>query len=268
MNIFEGIFLGLVQGLTEFLPVSSSGHLVLFQRLFGITEGVLTFDIAVHLATLAAVISIFRKDILQMIKKPFGKLALLVIAGTVPTAVIGVAFNDLFDKLFETGASLGIEFILTGVVLLYADSVRTRNKGLDRMKFPDAVFIGTAQGLAILPAVSRSGLTITGALARGLDRQFAARFSFLVSIPAILGAAAKDCYQVVNRGEGLNLGVEPLVLAAGMAAAAVSGYFAVKFMLRLLAKGRLRVFSYYVFVLGALVLADQLFAGRFFYKLF
>lgn len=268
LNLLQGFILGIIQGLTEFLPVSSSGHLVLFQRVFGLKEGVLTFDVAVHLATLIGVAAVLRDDIAAILKKPFGKLPLLIIAGTIPTLIIGAVFSDFFKKLFESGISLGFEFILTGLVLLYADRVRGRKKGIDEMKYSDAAIIGVAQGIAILPAVSRSGFTIAGALLRGLKKEVALKFSFLMSIPAILAAAAKDIYDCFSAGGAFAEGPGIWPLLAGMLAAAVSGYFAVRFMLKVFSKASLKVFSYYVLALGALVLIDQFFYGRFFGKLF
>lgn len=266
MNVLEGFILGIVQGLTEFLPVSSSGHLVLLQRVFGIEKGVLTFDIAVHLATLIAVFFVFRKDIIDIIRKPFSRLPLLIAVGTIPTVVIGVAFKDLFEKLFESGSTLGLEFILTGLILWYADGAKSKNKKLDGTTYVDASVIGVAQGIAILPAVSRSGLTIAGALFRGLNREFAAKFSFLMSIPAILGAALLDGYKLVKGGAELGTGFWPLII--GMTAAAATGYIAIRFMLKVMSKGSLKVFSYYVFIVGLLVIIEQIFSGRLFGRLF
>lgn len=271
MSVLEALILGLVQGLTEFLPVSSSGHLVVFQKVLGIhpeTINVLSFDVAVHMATLVAVIVVLWHEVLAILKKPLGKMTWLIIVGTIPTAVIGLAFKDLFQGLYESGASLGIEFIITGLVLLYAESVRSRNKGLESMTYADAAVVGTAQGLAILPAVSRSGLTLAGALARGLNREFALRFSFLMSIPAILGAAVLDGKDLLSGTEGAVQNVATLPLVVGMVAAAVSGYLAVKFMLKIFSSSSLKVFSYYVFILGGLILIDQLFFGVFFARLF
>lgn len=266
MTIFQAFILGLIQGLTEFLPISSSGHLVLFQKLFNLSGGLPSFDIALHLATAAAVIVYLWRDVLDIIKKPFGKLALLIITATIPTLIIGAAFGDIFRGLMESGKSLGFEFILTGLVLWYADNIKSKNKKLQEATYFDAAFIGIAQGLAILPAVSRSGLTIASALSRGLKRDFALRFSFLLSIPAILAASAKDVYDVVKAGSGFEVGTLPLII--GMFAAAVTGYFAVRFMLKIFSRASMKVFSYYVFALGALVLIDQLFIGKFFEKLF
>jgi undecaprenyl-diphosphatase len=269
MNAFQGFVLGLVQGLTEFLPVSSSGHLVLFQRLFGLSGGVLSFDIAVHLATLVAVFVVFRKEIWQMVRHPTSRLTLLVIVGTIPTAILGIALKKTVESLFESGRTLGIEFIATGVVLIVAEALakrRTKAKGLEETTFLDAAIVGTAQGLAILPAVSRSGLTLAGSLACGIERDFALKFSFVMSIPPILGAGLIDAKDLAEAGVGLGLPILPLLL--GMAAAAVSGYFAIRFMLKVFAKASLKYFSYYVFALGAAILAEQVFSGRIFGRLF
>lgn len=265
MTIWEALTLGLVQGLTEFLPVSSSGHLVLFQRFFGIQEAVLTFDVMAHFGTLLAVIAVFWQDLSTMIRRPLDRLPRLLIAGTIPTAAIGLIFSDFFARLFATGQTLGIEFLATGTILWLAETVQARNKSLQSMTYGDAAFIGAMQGLAIMPAISRSGLTIAGALFRGLNRELAARYSFLLSLPAILGAAVLETSKL-SLGGGGETTLLPLIV--GTAAAAVSGYAAIKFMLRLLVTGSMRRFSFYVWMLGLLVLADQLVTHRFFNPLF
>jgi undecaprenyl-diphosphatase len=257
VDILQGIILGIVQGLTEFLPISSSGHLVLFQRIFGIEEGVATFDIAVHLATLIAVVAVFWKDIIEIIKNPFSKITLLILVGTIPTLAIAFALKDIIEELLHSGSSLGIEFIVTGLILWFAESIKTKDKGDKETTMADAVLVGIAQGIAIMPAISRSGLTIAGALFRGLNREFAAKFSFLLSIPVILAAAADEGLNLFKSSSTAKIEMMPLVL--GMVAAAISGYFAIKFMLKILSKGNLRSFSYYVFTLGGLIVLDQLF---------
>ncbi|AUS98874.1 undecaprenyl-diphosphatase [Clostridium thermosuccinogenes] len=264
LNSLEAFILGLVQGLTEFLPISSSGHLVIFQRLFGLHD-VITFDVAVHFATLVAVCAVLWKDIIEILKRPFSKLPLLIVVGTIPTALIGVLLKDFFDSIFNSAVTLGFEFLITGLVLWYAESVRSRNKGLKEMTYTDATVVGVAQGLAILPAVSRSGLTLAGALSRGLNREFALKFSFLMSIPAILGAAVLDVYDTVKAG---SLSVDVLPLVIGMLTAAVSGYLSVRFMLKVFSKTSLKVFSYYVFALGIIIIIEQLVSGKYFGKLF
>ena len=261
MNIIQAIILGLIQGLTEFLPISSSGHLVLFQKIFGINEPTLIFDTMVHIGTLAAVVTVLWKDILSMLKKPFQKLTWLLIAGTIPTGIIAIMFKDSFEAMYKSGSTLGFEFLATGFIILFAERLNTGRKQVKETSYLDAAFIGIMQGAAIMPAVSRSGLTISGALLRNLDREFAAKFSFLLSIPAILGAAAFQIKDIVEAGSG---SVITAPIAAGTIAAAVAGYFSIRFMIVLLKKGSMRYFSYYVFAIGALVIVDQYLTHIFF----
>jgi undecaprenyl-diphosphatase len=265
MNFIQAFILGAVQGLTEFLPVSSSGHLVLFQRFFGLKENVLAFDIAVHLATLIAVFVVFWRDILGILKKPFGRMTWLLVIGTLPAVLVGLTLKKTIESLFEGGQTLGLEFIATGIVLWFAESVRTGKKNLDRTSPFDALWIGVAQAVAILPAVSRSGLTIAGALFRGLNREFAAKFSFLLSIPAILGAAVldvPDALRAIHATGSVGIPTAPLVI--GVLTALVFGFVSIKWMLRILTRGSLRGFAVYVVLLGLLVLVDQLFVGKWF----
>lgn len=255
MNLIQAIILGIVQGITEFLPISSSGHLVLMQKIFGITAPTLLFDTSVHLGTLLAVFVVFKDDIVSILKKPFQKLTWLLIAGTIPTAIIGILFKDSFEQMFRSGSTLGFEFIITGVVLLWSGILKNGRKNVRETSYFDAVFIGVMQGLAIMPAISRSGLTISGALFRNLDRNFAARFSFLLSIPAILGAAVFQVKDIMEVGGGSGIGMGALI--AGSIAAALAGYATIKYMLQVLREGKLKYFAYYVFVIGALVILDQ-----------
>ncbi|PWK15540.1 undecaprenyl-diphosphate phosphatase [Tumebacillus permanentifrigoris] len=257
MSVLEAIFLGIVQGLTEFLPISSSGHLVLFQRLFGLEEGALTFDVLLHFGTLVAVFAVFWRDIVAILKNPFGKFGRLILIGSIPTALIGLVFQDFFDEVFASGATLGVEFIITGVVIWWADHARRGTKQLREMSYGDAILIGTLQGAAILPAISRSGLTIMGALFRGLDREFAAKFSFLMSIPVILGANLLEIKHLVD-GEATQAGAIGMNEILGTLFAAVAGYFAIKYMIRLIVNKGMRMFAWYVWVLGGLILFDQL----------
>lgn len=267
MNVIEGFILGLVQGLTEFLPVSSSGHLELMRRILGIQNDMITFDVAVHVATLVAVFAVFWKDILEILKKPFGKLPMLIVVGTIPTVIMGFAFKDKIESIFNSGSTLGLEFILTGLILVYAERVRNSNKQLKETTYTDAAIIGVAQGIAILPAISRSGLTIAGALFRGLNREFAAKISFLMSIPAIMGAAVLEGHDLFKSPGGIEASLDLFPLIVGVLAAGISGYFAIKFMIKILTKGSLKVFSYYVFALGIIIIIDQLFFGKLFDKL-
>jgi undecaprenyl-diphosphatase len=265
MNILQAFILGSVQGLTEFLPVSSSGHLVLFQNIFGLKDNVLTFDIAVHFATMVAVIVVFWKDILGILKHPFAKLTWLLVIGTLPAVLVGLTLKKTVEGLFEGGRTLGLEFIATGLILWFVESVRKGDKKLDGTSPLDALWIGAAQAVAILPAVSRSGLTIAGALFRGFTREFAAKFSFLLSIPAILGATVLDLPDALGLLHSTGtVGVPTVSLVVGMVTALVSGFVAIKWMIRVLTRGSLRGFAVYVMVLGILILIDQLFVGKWF----
>lgn len=257
MNLIQAITLGIVQGITEFLPISSSGHLVLMQKIFGITEPTLIFDTSVHLGTLLAVFLVFKDDIISILKKPFQKLTWLLLAATIPTAIIGIVFKDTFEQMFHTGSTLGFEFIITGAVLLWSSKLKSGHKVVKETSYFDAVFIGIMQGVAIMPAISRSGLTISGALFRKLDRNFAARFSFLLSIPAILGAAVFQIKDIMEVGGGSSANIGMGVLFAGSIAAALAGYISIKYMLEVLRSGKLKYFAYYVFVVGILVILDQ-----------
>ncbi|MDD5098730.1 MAG: undecaprenyl-diphosphate phosphatase [Candidatus Colwellbacteria bacterium] len=265
MTIIQSAFLGVIQGLTEFLPVSSSGHLVLFQKIFGIASGALSFDIFVHLGTLMAIFAVFWKDIVEMIRRPFSRLPLLLVIGTIPAVVVGFAFKDIFENLFSSGSTIGAEFIITGIIILIAEKFACRGKmesneaicapkNISSMGALDALVIGAAQSVAILPAISRSGATIAGSLFRGLDRDSALRFSFLLSIPAILGSAVFDVIGTAKNPMPLPLA--PIIV--GAIAAAISGYFTIRYMLKVFREKPLTAFAFYVFILGGLIIFDQL----------
>lgn len=255
VELLKTVILGLVQGFTEFLPVSSSGHLLVFRKLFGLSEAGLFLDTMLHFGTLAALFVIFWRDILEMLKKPFSRLTLLVITATIPTAVIGLLFKDIFEELAVSGVTVGWEFLATGVVLWVADNIKERGaKNIGEISFKDALVIGTLQGAAILPAISRSGLTISAAFFQGVNRAAAARFSFLVSIPAILGAVV---LQGLDLFEGRTEAVGTLPLLVGTFIAAVTGYIAVKWMLNIIQRGSLKVFSVYVWIIGVVILILQ-----------
>jgi undecaprenyl-diphosphatase len=266
LNLIQSLILGTVQGLTEFIPVSSSGHLVLLQRIFGLSEGSLTFTVFVHFGTLIAVLVVYYRDIIAIIRKPWAKLPLLLLTGAAVTGVIGIAFTGFFRSVFESGQTVGVNFLITGAVLFFVDRFRKGNKGIEEMTYLDAVFVGLMQAFSIMPAISRSGMTISGALLRGMDREQAARYSFLLSVPVILGASAMEAKDLMSAGLEPALGVMPILV--GTLAAAIAGYFAIHYMLRVLTRGSLRVFSYYVFALGILVLFDQIFTQIYFPPLF
>lgn len=259
MSLLEALVLGVIQGLTEFLPISSSGHLVLIEKIFGIeAEGTMSFNIALHIATFLPVLWIFREDVLAIIRKPFSRITALIAVATIPTVIIAVVFSNFIENAFVTGSYLGICFIVTGLALWLAESVDNKTKkDVNTVSYPDAALVGVAQGIAILPAISRSGFTIAGALLRKFDRAFALKFSFLLSIPAIVGAALKEGYGLYKSGLPLTGDLEIFTVLVGMAAAAASGYLAIKFMINVLKRGSLKIFSYYVFTLGVFVLIDQ-----------
>jgi len=275
MSVFTAVLLGVIQGLTEFLPVSSSGHLVLFQKIFGIEEPALLFDIMLHVGTLAAVFAVLWKDIWAILKKLYQPLTAYLIIATIPTVIIALALKDTIEELFETGQFLGVCFLITAALLAAAELLSRwavaaggsiDGGGLKKpgeMNWLDALVIGIMQAIAIVPGVSRSGATLSGALSRRLNRDFAARFSFLLSIPAILGAAVLQLKDAVKGGEtaaGDGIGIAAMI--AGTVSAAVVGFFAVRLMLKIVREKSLWGFAVYTAILGALVLVDQ-FGTRF-----
>ena len=260
MRLWEAILLGLVQGIAEFLPISSSGHLALFQRLFGIQEATLGFDVLLHVGTLIPVCVVYAKEIWALVKKPFQKLTLMLVIGTLPAVAAALILGDTIEALFSSMLFLGVGFAVTAVVLLLADFLPSGHKEEREITWLDALLIGCAQGVAVAPAISRSGSTISASLLRGLKRETAARFSFLLSIPAILGAAVLQVKDMLSGGAVFG-GIPTLCLVMGFLAAMLSGYLAIQFMLRLIQKAKLRYFSIYLFALAAFILVDQLVLG-------
>lgn len=265
MTLLEALIMGIVQGLTEFLPVSSSGHLVLAQKLFGIESGVVFFNVAVHLATLAAVCIALWEEVFKLIKKPICKMTGLLIIATIPAVAVGVLLNDVFDNITASGATVGIGLLITGTVLIITTRLKPGTRELGDLKWHDALISGIAQAIAIIPGISRSGMTIAANLSLKMKKELAVKFAFLMSIPVILGGFILETYQMISDGSA---GIEWLPVAVGMLAAGISGYFAIKLFIRTVMKGNLKWFAYYAFAVGLLVLADQLFIGKFFEKLF
>ena len=251
MGILESIMLGIVQGLTEFLPVSSSGHLVLLQNIFGVSEPQLFFDTMLHFGTLIAVVVVLWRNILDLFRKPI-RLLYLVIA-TIPAIIVTLLFKDFIELTF-TGIYLGYGFLLTAIFLTGAELLSGRVRRKRDINAGVSLAMGAMQAIAIFPAVSRSGSTIAGGLGCGINRREAATFSFLMSIPAILGSVAVQGYEIFKES-ALPADVLPTII--GMVCAAVSGYFAVKFMIALVSKKKLYGFAIYVAILGILVLLDQ-----------
>ncbi|MDA8354099.1 MAG: undecaprenyl-diphosphate phosphatase [Firmicutes bacterium] len=260
MDWLEAMVLGIIQGLTEFLPISSTGHLYLGRHLFGLDDGGLFLDTVLHLGTLIAVLMVYRREVAAVIREPFSRMAKLLVVGTIPTVIIGLSFKDVFEEISETGVTIGWEFLVTGAVLWMADRWKQRgHKSLEKISYTDAIVVGTFQGTAILPAVSRSGMTIAAALYRRIDKETAAYFSFFLSIPAIAGALL---FQLVDLATGrtYTLPLSSLMMATVMST--LFGYLAVRWMIRLLQRGSLRPFAVYVWGLGLLVLLFQ-WSGQF-----
>ena len=263
MTIWQATVLGIVQGIAEFIPISSSGHLVVLQHVFGINEPGMTFDIIVHLGSLCAVFAVFWKDIINLIKNPFQKMTGMLIIGTVPVVVVGFLIRDHMD-IFNQAFLLAAAFVFTGVLLLIADNIKHTTKTMREMTVLDAIVIGFMQAVALPPGISRSGATITGALISGLNRETAARFSFLMSIIAITGAGVLEVWEVMGSYEGVYRGDIPAFMV-GFFTAAIAGYFSIRLLLELIKKCKLRYFAYYVFILAALILVDRFILNFFFY---
>lgn len=251
MGILESIVLGIVQGLTEFLPVSSSGHLVLLHNVFGLSEPQLFFDTMLHLGTLVAVILVLWKNILDLFRKPV--MLLYLVIATIPAIIITLLFKDFIELTF-TGLFLGYGFLLTAIILTLAEILSKRVGKKRNINAGISLAMGTMQALAIFPGISRSGSTIAGGLACGINRKEAATFSFLMSIPAILGSVAVQGYEIFKTS---TLPTDILPTIIGMVCATISGYFAIKLMIALVSKKRLYAFAVYVAILGILVLLDQ-----------
>ena len=255
MTILEAIFLAVLQGVTDFLPISTSGHLLLFQRIFGHEEGRLTFIIVLHAATLVPVLFIYYSRIKSLVKNPLQKMTLLLILGTVPAVIAAVFLGDFIDTLF-TGNFLPFGFLITAVVLFLSDRMGQGVKNTDEVTRKDAIIVGIAQAFAIIPGVSRSGSTITAGIATGIDRESAANFSFLLSIPASMGAIVLEVRQIiVGRTDVSFLLSWPVVI--GFFVAMIACYISIQIMLKVVVAAKLRYFSYYLGILAVLILVDQ-----------
>ena len=252
MELLQVIILGLVQGLTEFLPVSSSGHLVIFQHFFNITEG-LTLDVFLHFGTLVAVIIAYWEDIVDIItfKAEYRKFTWYILLGSVPAGVIGILYKDKIEHAFSSVKMVGFMLIITGILLWLSDRIQNQERKMEEMTLVDSIVVGCAQAFAILPGVSRSGSTIVAGLFKGLDRKLAAKYSFLLSIPVIGGATLLQVLDLMETGFGV---FGPLELASGTIAAAVSGYFAIKLLVKLVNQEKLSIFAYYCWGLALLII--------------
>ena len=241
MNIFLAfLFLGLIQGLTEFLPVSSSGHLVLFSKIFHVEES-LFLSILLHVATLLSIFVVFYKDIWQMIRHPLSKQTLFLVAATIPTCLIVLVLMPLVKASFMGGA-LPVCFVITGAILLFSGMLAPKKKG--NLDLKTVLFMGVAQGFAVFPGISRSGSTISAGLLCGKDKEEIAKFSFLMSIPVILLSLVMEVYDICALGQAVM--VEFLPTALSFLTAFLIGIFAIKVMMKLTSKYSLKYFSYYL----------------------
>ncbi len=260
MSFLQAIILGVVQGIAEFLPISSSGHLVLFQTFLGLEEPSFFYDVLLHVATLVPIFVVFWKDIFALIRKPFQKTTYLLVIATIPTILFVLIFGDLTDKLYASGLFLPFSFALTGCFLLYADKAASKQTSGKKVGYIDAIIIGLMQSLGTMPGVSRSGSTLTGALASGVDREEAAKFSFLMAIPAILGALFLQIIDLL-KGDIVIVQESIFPMIVGCFAAMIAGYLSINFLLALIRKAKLKIFAFYVFGLSIFVLICQVFFG-------
>jgi len=257
MTFFDAILLGILQGATEFLPVSSSGHLVLAQHMLGDFEQVgVLFDVLLHLGTLVAVAIYFWSDLSGLISSLWRRDDLakqqrfmvgLLIAGSVPTAVIGLCFKDFLIGLFEKPALVCFMLLVTGSLLWLAERLRNRELARQDMNWTDAILVGTVQGCAIIPGISRSGSTIAALLLRGVDGETAARFSFLLALPAVFGAALISVKDLDSVATGALL---PYL--AGTAAAMITGLLCIHLLMGVIRRRRLHWFAIYCWLVGGL----------------
>ena len=274
MELYHAVVLGIVQGATEFLPISSSGHLVLFQALFGMKEPEIFFDIAVHLGTLLAVCVFYCKDLKEIMvalfsmttwragkggilarfsKTPQLRLLWLIVVGTIPTVLFGLAFRPIAEMLFSSIRLVGLMLLITGILLWMTRRVRAKGRKVGELTAWDGLCVGIIQGLAILPGISRSGATIAIGLFRKIDRETAARYSFLLSIPAILGA-------VVLELAGMQGPISPHLgpILSGACIAGIVGYVALKVLIHFVKRGNLHIFAPYCWLLGLIAIMCSL----------
>ncbi|WP_299521764.1 undecaprenyl-diphosphatase UppP [uncultured Methanobrevibacter sp.] len=268
MDIIQAIIIGIVQGLTEFLPVSSSAHLIFAQNVLGV-ESSLAFDVFLHLGSLIAVLWFFRADIIRMIQAwllsigdiaqhrfkegfysdPYKRLAWYVIIATIPVGLVGVLFESQVEALFAGALYVPAFFLfVTGTILYLSQRMNSGRVDLSNITVKEALFMGLGQACAILPGLSRSGTTIAAGLVIGLDKEFAAKFSFILSIPAILGA-----FVVQLKDIGTIADFNVLAVLLGFLAALISGYLAIKWLIDLIQKRSLDIFAYYCWIVGIIV---------------
>lgn len=292
MTLFEAIIMGIIQGIAEFLPISSSGHLAIFRLLFGIEiETGLLFDVLLHLGTLAAIFVVYWKDIKELIiegfkivgraikntyigiknvfskekesyvkvvSTPYERFVMMVIVSTIPTGIIGVLFKDVIEYAGTTLIIPGIFLIITGILLVIADRVKPGTKNESTASYKDAGMIGLAQGIATVPGLSRSGTTIAACLMNGFDKTFAVKYSFIMSIPAVLGAVVLELKDFTSISIP---NTELLYYGIGTVISGVVGYICIKTMLVIIRGKKFKYFSYYCFAMGLIAIIGNFFIG-------
>ncbi|PAB61212.1 undecaprenyl-diphosphate phosphatase [Anaeromicrobium sediminis] len=270
MTILKAIILGMVQGLTEFLPVSSSGHLALTQMILKIPENqVLFITTMLHFGTLISIIGVYYKDVTMLVVEffrtikdiltgkglklhnPYRRLGFFIILASIPTAIIGLSLKDFFESLFSMTKAIGISLVITGTLLWIAEKYNNGKKDIQKMNSKDALVVGFFQAFAITPGVSRSGSTIVGSLLMGLNKELTVKFSFLISLPAVIGATLLEVKDVLETG---NMNVSGNVTLVGIVSAAIFGFIAIKSMIRFVKEKKLYYFSYYTWTVGIGVL--------------
>ncbi|MDP3879113.1 MAG: undecaprenyl-diphosphatase UppP [Dehalococcoidales bacterium] len=284
VTVIQAVILGIVQGVTEFVPISSSAHLIIVPWLFHWNEPGIAFDVALHLGTLVALLWFFQADWRKLVRAGFAsinerkigadperRLAWLLIIGTIPGIIVGMLAESTIEELFHQPGTphssqaiiiMAIVIALLGVVLFVAEWKARHIRNLFSIRLKDSVLIGLAQALAIFPGVSRSGSTITAGLALGLQREVAARYSFLLAAPIVVGAGVKSLFSIYGELKaGLMVQAELVMFAAGFIAAAISGYLCIKFLLRYLQKNSTNVFVYYRWLLAVLIIIVVLVRG-------
>ncbi|MBR6207530.1 MAG: undecaprenyl-diphosphate phosphatase [Oscillospiraceae bacterium] len=276
MSILSAIFLGLVQGVTEFLPVSSSGHLAVLQNIFHLQtaeQGHMFFDVLLHLGTVISILAVYWKDVAYIAtdsvdlvramrgasegdrEHPGGRMLLMLIIGTLPLFLI-LPFHDRLEQLYYKTGFIAAAFLLTGCILFISDKIQPGRKTARTMTVVDALLIGVCQAIATIPGISRSGSTISAGIATGLNRSFAMKYSLLMSVPAVLGANLLSLIKALK--DGVDWSLLPAYLI-GMAVAMVTGYFSILLLQRLLNKGKFGKFAYYLWGLGVVTLIASLF---------
>ena len=274
MTIIKAIILGVVQGLTEFLPVSSSGHLAVAQHLLKVPEErILFLTVLLHFGTLLSIFFIYSKDIMMItieflkmffelirgkgfrVNNEYRKLGIMIIIATIPTGLMGVFFKDLFSSFYSSTLIIGFALLITGTLLWFAEKVNSGKRNINHMKWYDAAIVGIFQGLAITPGLSRSGSTIVGSLFRGFNKELATKFSFLISIPTILGATIFEVKDALELGLGdFTLGI----LLAGILSAFLAGVIAIRALINFIKKEKLYYFSFYTWTIGTIVIVYSL----------